>query len=407
MIKALRVRKHDAIMVPLYLPLVTDGVPTNPEIDIKVGGISLYLAQKTPTVAKLLPAFAHRWLNSRERLKKISAKIGLTSAKDLGEMTLGSLLGKDSPQWREWQNLIDWMLTEPKPEIISLSNSLLTGLAPELKKAFPESKIIVSLQGEDSFLDSLPDPYRVEAWTTLRRNADAVDCFISPSEYYAKHMQKRVGYADDRMAVVHNGVDLTPFPSADPDPNWPTIGFFARLIEGKGLGQLVDAFIAIAKAGNVPRVKLKVGGACTLADEPYINQLKAKLEEAGLSKRVDWQPNLSFKDKVRFFRDLTVFSVPATYGEAFGLYLIEAMACGIPVVQPAHGAFPELIERTGGGVVVAPDDAQALTQALESMLLDHVRRDEISRVATPATRQYFSAHEMTDRFEAMLQQVMG
>jgi glycosyltransferase involved in cell wall biosynthesis len=407
LIKALRVRKHDAIMVPLYLPLVTDGVPTNPEIGVQVGGVSLYIAEKTPWLAKIMPRFVHRWLNNPERLKKLSKRMGMTSAKSLGEMTLGSLLGTDGRQWSEWSQLIDWLKTEPKPDVISLSNSLLSGLAPTLKKAFPQTKIVVSMQGEDSFIDTLPEPYCQQSWEAMRKNADAVDCFIAPSRYYAGVMQQKIGFSDDRLAVVYNGIDVTPFPTADPDPNWPTIGYFARMIHGKGLTQVVDAFIQLAQRGTVPRLKLKVGGAYTLADEAYVAGLKKKLAEAGLAQRVEWHPNVSFQDKVRFFRDLTVFSVPANYGEAFGLYVVEAVASGVPVVQPAHGAFPEIVDRTQGGVLVPADDEAAYVNALEKMLTEHVTRENISRQGIPAARQHFSAHAMTDQFEQMLQECVA
>jgi glycosyltransferase involved in cell wall biosynthesis len=204
------------------------------------------------------------------------------------------------------------------------------------------------------------------------------------------------------LAVVYNGIDVTPFPSADPDPNWPMLGYFARMIHGKGLTQLVDAFIEIAQSGKVPRLKLKIGGACTLADEAYVTGLKKKLADAGLAQRVEWLPNVSFQDKVRFFRNLTVFSVPANYGEAFGLYAVEAIASGVPVVQPAHGSFPEIVERTGGGVLVPPNDQAAYCAALEKMLNEHVTRENISRQGIPAARQYFSAQAMADQFEQVL-----
>lgn len=399
LIKALRVRRHDAIMVPLYLPLVTDGLAANPEIDVKVGGISLYLAQKHPTLHKLMPGFVKRWLNNPARLRKVAKRATMTAAKDLGEMTLGSLQGRDSTQWAEWQKLIDWLKAQPKPDVVSFSNSLLLGLAPAIKETLGV-KIVCSLQGEDSFIDTLPDPYKEQCWQALRANAKSVDVFIAPSRFYSDLMKTKLGV--DRIEVVPNGIDLNHFPSADPDPNWPTIGYFARMIHGKGLTTLVDAFIELAKRNNTPRLKLKVGGAFTDGDVEYVESLKAKLAEAGLEKRVEWHPNVSFQDKVRFFRDLTVFSVPATYGEAFGLYVIEAIASGVPVVQPEHGAFPEILDVTKGGVLCKADDTKALVEALDVLLTDHLRRDQITTAGIPAVREAYSATRMAERFEAVI-----
>ena len=402
LIKAMRVRKHDAIMVPLYLPLVTDNLAANPEIDIQVGGVSLYLAQKMPWT-RHLPRFIHRWLNSPDRLRNASKKMGMTAAATLGEMTLGSLQGKDSTQWSEWQRLIDWLKTQPKPDVISLSNSLLCGLVPALAEEFPGAKIVVSLQGEDSFLDTLPEPYKEQCWDALRAIARKVTLFVSPSQFYADLINKRLGLDGSQMRVVPNGMDLHSFPTADPDPNFPTIGYFARMIHGKGLTMVVDAFIALAKKGTVPRLKLRIGGAYTAADEEYVNGLKQKIADAGLTQRVEWLPNVSFNEKVRFFRELSVFSVPATYGEAFGLYVIEAMASGVPVVQPDHGAFPEIIAATKGGVLCKPDDLDSLTSALEDLLIDHNKRDQLANDGIPRVRDEYSATKMAERFEAILQ----
>lgn len=399
LIKALRSRGHDAMMAPLYLPLVTDREAANPEIGIRVGGISLYLQQKFSWF-KYLPRFIHRWLDKPERLRLAARFMGMTSARDLGEMALGALEGEQGRQWPEWKRLIEWIRTEGRPDVVSLSNSLLMGLCPAIERDLG-IPVIVSLQGEDSFLDTLIDPYREQCWAAMRRNAQHVSKFVAPSQFYAGVMQQKLAVGPEKMAVVYNGLDANSFAAAEPDPNWPVIGYFARMIHGKGLTTLVDAYIDLAKRGTVPRVKLKIGGAKTAADEKYVNGLKEKLQQAGLANRVEWHPNVNFADKLKFFRNLTVFSVPATYGEAFGLYIIEAMASGVPVVQPEHGAFPELISVTGGGgVLCPPDDAKALADTLETLLQDDHAREQLTNKGLAGVRNEFSAARMAERFEA-------
>ncbi|MFN0075923.1 MAG: glycosyltransferase family 4 protein [Prosthecobacter sp.] len=400
LIKALRVRGHDALMAPLYLPLVTDREFGTQELPVQIGGISLFLQQKF-TWFHRLPKFVHRWLNTPDRLRKAARRMGMTSAKSLGEMALGSLLGTEGRQWGEWQKLIEWIRNEPKFDVVSFSNSLLSGLAPTIAKELG-IPVVCSLQGEDSFLDTLPEPYREQCWDAMRTNARSIRRFIAPSQYYADLMRQRLAAAPDQMIVIPNGIDASSFTTSSPDPNWPTIGYFARMIHGKGLTTLVDAFIELAKRGTVPRVKLRIGGAKTPVDETYVAGLVGKLKAAGLTNRVEFHPNVSFKDKVHFFHDLTVFSVPATYGEAFGLYVIEAAASGVPVVQPAHGAFPELVAATGGGVLCQPDDAKALADALETLLNDDEQREKLSKTAMAKVRQEFSATRMAERFEAVL-----
>jgi glycosyltransferase involved in cell wall biosynthesis len=400
LIKALRVRGHDALMAPLYLPLVTDREFGAQELSVQIGGISLFLQQKFPWFHKV-PKFVHRWLNKPDHLRLAAKRMGMTSPKTLGEMTLDALLGTEGRQWGEWQKLIEWIRSEKKINVISFSNSLLSGLAPTIEKELG-IPIVCSLQGEDSFLDSLPDPYREQCWDALKRNARSVRRFIAPSDFYARHMRQRLDATEGQIKVIHNGIDATAFTTASADPNWPTIGYFARMIPGKGLTTVVDAYIDLAKRGTVPRVRLRIGGAKTPADEAYVAGLLAKIAAAGLTNRVEWRPNLSFKEKVHFFHDLTVFSVPATYGEAFGMYVIEAAASGVPFVQPDHGAFPELLAATEGGVLCKPDDAKALADALEALLTDDVLREKISKTAMAKVRQEFTATRMAERFEALL-----
>ncbi|HCN30981.1 MAG TPA: glycosyl transferase group 1 [Verrucomicrobiales bacterium] len=400
LIKGLRVRGHDAMMAPLYLPLVNDREAASPELPVRVGGISLYLQQKLPWTRHLPRAF-HRWLNKPERLRSAARLMGMTRAKDLGEMALGALVGEKGPQWPEWRRLLDWIKTEAKPDVISLSNSLLIGLCPAIERDLG-IPVVVSLQGEDSFLDTLIAPYRGQAWEAMRVNARHVTRFIAPSKYYAGVMSARLDAPAEKMAVVYNGIDANSFGTADPDPNWPVVGYFARMIHGKGLTTLVDAFIELSKRNRVPRLKLKIGGAKTPADEKYVAGLERKLAEAGCEQKVEWHPNLSFADKLKFFRNLTVLSVPATYGEAFGLYLLEAMASGVPVVQPDHGAFPEIIGMTGCGVLCRPDDPSALADALENLLLDDHAREQMTNRGIQGVRSEFSVARMAERFEEVL-----
>lgn len=405
LIKALRTRGHDALMVPLYMPLVTDADEANPEQAIRVGGIGLYLQHKYPFFHKL-PKFIHRWVSSEKLLRWASTKLGMTSAKDLGEMTVGSLEGEKGRQWPAWNELVEWICTEANADVISLSNALLTGLAPALSRRTGKP-IVCALQGEDSFVDTLIEPYRSQSWALLRENAKFVTKFISPSKFYAEVMREKLQVGPEAMTVVPNGINFETFMPVRPTqtPAGPTIGYLARMIHGKGLTTLVDAFIQLAKRKAVPGVRLRIAGAKTEADEEYIDDLRQKLRAAGLHDRVSWEPNLTFENKVQFLHELSVFSVPATYGEAFGLYVAEAQGVGVPVVQPRHGAFPEILEVTQGGILCEPDDPESLSRALEELLRDDARRHAISATAKANARAHFSAVKMAENFEKVLLEV--
>lgn len=402
LVKALRRMGHDVVMVPLYLPLVTDHEAASGPLPVFAGGINLYLQQKFPSFRR--PAWLRRLLDSPPLLRLAASMASMTSARELGEMTVGSLRGLDGRQAAEWQRLIDWIGTEGKPDLVSLSNGLLNGLAPGIRRDLGVP-VICSLQGEDSFLDTLPEPWKSDAWDAFRANNADVALYIATSDYYRDVMAAHLRLPPGRIITVRNGMDFTGFTPAPAPPEVPVIGFLARLCYGKGLKALVDAFLLLAP--RLPQARLAIAGTTTKADEPFIAQLKNTLATAGLTDRVSWRENLDFDQKIQHLQSLSVLSVPATYGEAFGLYIIEANACGIPVVEPDHAGLGEVVRATGGGVLCAPDDPAALAEALESLLLDEPRRRALAEAGREAVTRDFTSERMARDFEAACLGLLG
>jgi len=275
------------------------------------------------------------------------------------------------------------------------------------------------LQGEDFFLDGLPESHRAACWHTLAERAADVDLFVAPSRYFGDLMRERLGLAADRVRVVHNGIKLDGYdeegrrqkaecrmqegegPGASvpptpltPRPSPPTLGFFARMCREKGLDTLVEAYILLRKRGSAGNVRLRVGGSCGPADQAFVEGLRERLRAEGVLADVEFHRNLDRAGKLEFLRSLSVFSVPARYGEAFGLYVIEAMAAGVPVVQPRAAAFPELIEATGGGLLCAEEDPQALAEAIEGLRLNPARARALGEAGRRAVFERFSAESM-------------
>jgi glycosyltransferase involved in cell wall biosynthesis len=206
------------------------------------------------------------------------------------------------------------------------------------------------------------------------------------------------------MEVVHNGIELNGYQPADEPPQIPTLGYLARQHPIKGLGVLVDAFIALAKRPHLQHLRLRVGGSATPEDEIYVDSLRDKLSAAGLEGRAQFLPNLTREAKQELLRSLSVLSVPATYGEAFGMYVIEALACGVPVVQPNSGAFPELIEATGGGILSEQDDALSLADSIDRLLSDPIRARVMGGHGRAVVLERFTADAMAQRFAALCMQ---
>jgi glycosyltransferase involved in cell wall biosynthesis len=396
LVTALRQLGHAALMAPLYLPLTLDEEDQSAGRPIFFSGINVYLEQQS-ALFRHAPAWLHQALASPTLLKWASGAAAKTRSVDLGGMTLSMLRGEEGNQARELEQLIDWLRAE-KPDVVSLSNALLAGMARRIKAAL-RVPVLCSLQGEDWFLDALPSPDRELVWQTAAERAADVDLFIAPSRYFADLMQRRLKLAPERVRVLPNGLNLDGYAAAPrkSDVQPPVLGYFARMCREKGLETLVNAFIVLKKRGRAGNLKLRIGGSCGPADQIFVDELRARLQERSLLADVEFCPNLSRADKQAFLRSLSVFSVPAVYGEAFGLYVIEALACGVPVVQPRHAAFPELVAATGGGLLCAPGDEPALADAIESLLLDPARARSLGEAGQKAVREQFDIETMARR----------
>lgn len=398
LVAALRRQGHSALMIPLYLPLTLDEEDQSRGTPIFYNGVNVYLEQKSSWF-RGAPAWVRRLSGAPGLLKWASGRAAKTRAADLGDITLSMLRGEEGNQARELAELIAFLKTQPRPDIICLSNALLAGLARRLKSEL-RAPIACVLQGEDTFLDALPESHKARAWRTLTERCADIDLFIPPTQYFAKRMGERLRLPENRVRVIPDGINLAGYGNAAetkseiPSPARPTLGFFARMCREKGLDTLVEAFIVLKERDRVKNLKLKVGGGCGPADEPFVNSLRERLKAKVFHDEAEFFPNVDRAAKQEFLSSLSVFSVPALYGEAFGLYVIEALASGVPVVQPRHAAFPELVELSGGGALCEPGSPQALADAIEPLLLDPARASALGAAGRKSVGEKFSADQM-------------
>src|SRR6266699_4001826 len=396
LVAELRNLGHQVVMVPLYLPMTLDEEDQSRGTPIFFSGINVYLEQKSSLFCHA-PEWLHRLLESPALLRWAAGKAAKTRPDEVGEVTISMLRGEEGNQSRELDELIGWLKQHPHPDVICLSNALLVGLVRKLKQEL-RSPVVCMLQGEDYFLDSLPQTQRELAWKTLAKRAAEVDVFIAPSRYFADLMGKRLNLPADRVRVVFNGINLEGYDGG----RWsvvsgqlqrttdsgqrtiPVLGYFARMCREKGLDRLVEAFILLKRREGTKHLKLRVGGGCGPSDEPFVNALRERLKTNGVLHDVEFHLNPDRAAKLELLRSLTVFCVPALYGEAFGLYVIEALASGLPVVQPRAASFPELIEATGGGALYEPGDVNALADAVEGLLLDPEKRRALGEAGRKA-----------------------
>ena len=396
---------HDVCMVPLYLPLTLDEPDQSEHVPVFFGGINVFMSHKIPWLWRFMPQRIRKLLDSRTFLKSICGKVSKTNPAEVGALAVSMLQGEHGQQRRELQELVDWLQKEHKPDVILFSNALLLGAHNRIKKE-TGAKTVCFLTGEDTFLDKLPEPHRSQAWQLVREHTKQVDLLIAPSRYYAELMSERLELP--QIHVVYNGIntegfddDTVPLETNKP----PTLGFFARMCADKGLDILIDAFIEIRKRGSIPALQLKIGGNLNPWNEKWIKTLGQKLKSAGLWQDVSFHPNVERAEKIQFLRSLDVFSVPAVCDEPFGFYVIEALVAGVPVVLPAKSAFPELVEKSGGGMLYSPEDHSALVETLEQIFADESKRKPLGTTGRKNALDFFSvkraAQETLDLIESV------
>ena len=383
---ALQRRNIDVALIPTYTPLRTD--ETDISIDhIFYGGINVYLQQKS-SLFRHTPGFVDRQLDRPGLLNALSRFSASTSAQDLGALTVSVLEGEEGHQQKELNKLIDWLKRDFKPDLVQLTNSMFVGMAQRIKDEL-NIPVLCALQGEDLFLDDLTEPYKTQAFQILRQRARDLDAFIAPSHYYRDFMSAYMDVPAAKIHVVKLGLHLPGHGEhllvADGPPF--KIGYMARLCPEKGLHLLVEAFHLLTEQMGAANVHLDVAGYLGSRDRPYFEGIVKEIKNWGLSDSFTYRGEVDRAEKIRFLSDLHLLSVPTVYADPKGLFVLEALANGTPVVQPRHGAFPELVEATGGGLLVEPHSAAALAAGIRQLLDDDAQRRQLGQSGKQAVHR--------------------
>lgn len=392
---ALRALGHDVVLLPLYTPTLTDE-PNLSEPRVLFGGISVYLEQKL-SLFRHTPALIDKLLDHPALIRAASSGAISNDPRLLGELTVSMLRGREGFQQKEFDKLEAWLGRQRPFDVVNLPNSLLIGLAEPLARATGRP-VVVTLQGEDLFLDGLEEPDRRASLELIRRHEPHVAAFLAVSEYYAGHMARYLGVPAAKIRVVPLGITLDGHDAGPrPRPEPFRIGYFARVAPEKGLHLLVEAYRKLRLERGLGAARLEVGGYLDAGQRGYLEQQRRALERAGLGAELSYHGALDRAAKIRFLQMLSVLSVPTLYVEPKGLFLLEAQANGVPVVQPRHGAFPEIVERTGGGVLFPPGDTDALADALLALARDPARAAELGRRGAEGVRRHYGAARMAER----------
>ena len=404
LVRALRRHGHDLTMVPVYLPILIDNGDVTGDVPVFFGGINVYL-QQIFKFFRSTPRWLDRFFDAPWMLRFAARREGSTEAAGLGPLTLSMLQGEHGNQRKELDRLIDWLVHHEKPDVIHISNSLLIGLAKELKERV-EVPIVCSLQDEENWLDEIDAPYGELCWNAMSECAGDVDAFISVSEWYAQEMCTRMNLNGTQMNVAPLGIELDERPPVALNFHPPVIGYLSKMCEPLGLGLLVDAFIELKRHPELSDLKLRATGGQHGPDIAFVKKLRRTLDEAGVSEDVEFVEEFDLEHRRDFLRGVTVLSVPAKHGEAFGMYILEALIEGVPVVQPRAGGYPEVIDATGGGVLYDPEDPKGLVSSLEALLLDPVRARDLGARGREAVQHNYSVDTMAERIAAVYESVV-
>ena len=387
---------HDAQLIPIYTPIRTD------EEDVSLGrvfygGINVYLQQKY-SFFRRTPRFFDRLLDQRWLLRLAAQFAVKTTPRALGALTVSVVEGSEGRQKKELDKLIAW-LRQSRPEVVHLTNALLAGIAPAVKRELG-CPVCCSLQGEDFFLSNLPAPHKERAFDLVRHMARSVDAFIAPCRDHAEAMAPHLGISADVIHVVMPGISLEGFqPKPKVDPHEFVVGYLARICPEKGLHLLAEAVRRLARkrGSSSPRLRLRVAGWLGPEHRDYLDRIEQQVEEWGLEADFEYLGSIGREQKLRFLGGLDTLCVPVTYRAPKGLYVLEALASGVPVVQPRLGVFPELIERTGGGLLFEPGNVEDLVRSLERLIDNRAEGQRMGQRGRQVVYQRFHSRRVAEQ----------
>ncbi len=387
---------HDVLLVPLYTPLRTDEAYVGSD-RVFYGALNVYLGQVS-RLFRRLPASVGKWLDRPAMLRWVGRFAGSTSAAQLGALAVDVLRGAEGNQVRELSQLLDFLAGRPTPDVIHLPNLLFLGVAGPLKRRL-HAPLVCTLSGEDGFVGNLPEPHRSEVMRLIHEAAGQVDAFVATSQWLADRSIEVFDLPADRMHVIWTGINGTDFaktrPTAPGRP--PTVGYLARITPAKGLDILATAMGRVLNMDGLSDSRLTAAGYLGPGDRKWFHAIRQRIIRAGWDDRFDYIGEVDRQGKIDLLTGIDCFCLPARHPEGKAIPALEAMAAGLPVVAPARGCFPELLNDTGGGVLVPSGHSAALADALADLLRNAGRRAVLGAAGQSAVLERYTTENMAAR----------
>ena len=406
---ALKRRGHGVTLVPLYTPLKTEPQTVSVN-EVFFGGVNVYLQHAT-RLFRHTPRVLD-WLLDRPWLLKMAGTYGAsTPPAELAELTMSLVKGEEGPAIKELRRLLRFLKDDVRPEIVTLPNLMFIGVARAIQQELGVP-VLCELTGEDIFLDAMRERDRDEIRRAIRARVGDVARFVATCDYYADRMADYLAVPREKIDVVFPGITADYFHEppdrANVNGRVPTIGYMARICPEKGLARLLDAVLLLPQtAGGLPDFRVKIAGYLGKGHEAWYEQQKQRVRGTPVEGKIEFGAEVDRDAKLAMLDSIDVLCVPTVYPETKGVFVLEALARGVPVVEPAHGSFPELIQMTGGGVLVPPDDPRALAEALAALLRDPQRRHSLGEAGRQAARAAFTDERMAENMLKVYEDVVA
>lgn len=389
--RALRLAGHDAVLVPTYTPIRVDEEDVSSN-RVFMGGVNVYLDSIVPGWSRL-PRFLKSWLDRPNILRLLTRRSSATDASQLGSLTVDMLKGADGPQRDEIRQLVSWLTNELQPDMILFSNALLSGVVPSLRQVF-DQPIVCLLQGDDIFLDALPEQWKQQSIDRVRDNSQHFDCLLTHSDWYAEHLSASIGLARDRFRQIPLSLDCN-VPRLDPAPYTEdpkkVIGYFARVCPEKGLDNFLD--MAERLAGTDHTFHFRIAGFLPELHQKWFERRLSAVQNKIGDDRLQWLGSPATREeKFTILSSFDLLCVPSNYHEPKGIFVLEAALIGLPSLLPARGAFPEHIANLSHGWTYDPDSegsldagVRAAVAAIDGRTEDNLRQTVIEKFSIDIT----------------------
>ncbi len=277
---------HDALLIPTYTPIRTDEADVS-QHRVFFGGINVFLQQKS-ALFRHTPWFLDRLLDFPRLLRWVSRFAVRTQAEQLGELSLSMLRGDHGFQRKEIAKLCRFLENDVQPEIITVTNVLLSGMVPAHSASDCKCRLWACCKGTTFFSKRCPEKYRRPAIDLIRANCQDFAGFIATSHYYADFMASYLGLPRERIHVIHPGLNLKGFagtrsegPRRSRSPSATSRAFARR----RDCITSSRPFAFSSKRANGKPCRLKISGWLGENNRAYLQDLLAKLHALGFGRR--------------------------------------------------------------------------------------------------------------------------